>query len=315
MRKGFTLVETIVVIFVFSILMEGITMAILSLYRTHTYEWQQSLAVEEAKRGVETMVREIREARQGEDGSYPIELAGDKEFIFYSDIDGDGKTERVRYFLGEIDTKTYIQECQSSQRGGSCSVSFSNFLNGNLKKAEVKISVQGDLGASNEYIDIYLDGKNLTTICKSGCTDCPGSWQGTQVFDVTSNASDNLLNFSAQASSAVDPSCPFSFKVKFELTITQEIQGQELKKGVIKATGFPPNYLKENEEIFVLSSYVRNSPPIFEYYDGNGNKIEEYPARLKDTKVMKIFLVVNVDPQRPPTEYQLESFVFLRNLK
>jgi prepilin-type N-terminal cleavage/methylation domain-containing protein len=315
MRKGFTLIETIVVIFVFSILMEGITMAILSLYRTHTYEWQQSLAVEEAKRGVETMVREIREARQGEDGSYPIELAGDKEFIFYSDIDGDGKTERVRYFLGYIDTKTYIQECQSSQRGGSCSVSFSNFLNGNLKKAEVKISVQGDLGASNEYINIYLDGKNLTAICKSGCTDCPGSWQGTQVFDVTSNASDNLLNFSAQASSAVDPSCPFSFKVKFELTITQEIQGQELKKGVIKATGFPPNYLKENEEIFVLSSYVRNSPPIFEYYDGNGNKIEEYPARLKDTKVMKIFLVVNVDPQKPPTEYQLESFVFLRNLK
>ena len=315
MKKGFTLIETIVVIFVFSILMEGITMAILSLYRTHTYEWQQSLAVEEAKRGVETMVREIREARQGEDGSYPIELAGDKEFIFYSDIDGDGKTERVRYFLGEIDTKTYIQECQSSQRGGSCSVSFSNFLNGNLKKAEIKISVQGDLGASNEYIDIYLDGKNLTTICKSGCTDCPGSWQGTQVFDVTSNASDNLLNFSAQASSAVDPSCPFSFKVKFELTITQEIQGQELKKGVIKATGFPPTYPQENEEIFVLSSYVRNSPPIFEYYDGNGNKIEEYPARLKDTKVMKIFLVVNVDPQRPPTEYQLESFVFLRNLK
>ena len=315
MKGGFSLIETIVVIFVFSILMEGITMAVLSLYRTHTYEWEQSLAVEEAKRGVETMVREIREARQGEDGSYPIELAGDKEFVFYSDIDGDGKAERVRYFLGYIETKTYIQECQSLQKGGSCSLSFSNFLSGNLKKAEIKISAQGDLGASNEYIDIYLDGKKITTICKSQCTDCPGSWQGTQVFDVTSDALDNSLNFSAKATSQVDPSCPFSFKVKFELTVTQEIQGQELKKGVIKATGFPPRYPLENEEISVLSSFVRNSPPIFEYYDQNGNKIEEFPARLKDTKVMKIFLVVNVDPQRPPTEYQLESFVFLRNLK
>jgi len=315
MKRGFTLVETIVVIFVFSILMGGITLAVLSLYRTHGYEWEQSLAIEEAKRGVETMVREIREAREGEDGSYPIEFAGDKEFIFYSDIDGDGKTERVRYFLGHIDTKTHIQECQSLQRGGSCFVSFSNFLNGNLKKAEVRVSVQGDLGASNEYIDIYVDGKKIATICNSRCTDCPGIWQGTEVFDVTSDASDNLLNFSAQATSRVDPSCPFSFKAKFELIVTQEVQGQELKKGVIKAIDFPPRYPLDREEIFVLSSFVRNSPPIFEYYDQNGNKIEEYPARLKDTKVMRIFLVVNVDPQKPPTEYQLESFVFLRNLK
>jgi hypothetical protein len=106
-----------------------------------------------------------------------------------------------------------------------------------------------------------------------------------------------------------------SFKARFELTVTQEVQTTQLKKGVIKATGTPPNYPLDQEKVKVITSYVRNNPPIFEYFDENGNKIEDYPARLKDTKVMKVFLVVNVDPNRPPNEYQLESYVQLRNLK
>ena len=47
----------------------------------------------------------------------------------------------------------------------------------------------------------------------------------------------------------------------------------------------------------------------------NGNKITDYPARLKDTKMMKVYLVVNIDPNRPPNEFELESSVQLRNLK
>ncbi len=30
---------------------------------------------------------------------------------------------------------------------------------------------------------------------------------------------------------------------------------------------------------------------------------------------MKVYLVVNVDPNRPPQDFELESFVQLRNLK
>jgi prepilin-type N-terminal cleavage/methylation domain-containing protein len=69
--RAFTLTETIVAIFVFSILMGAVSGMILMLYRTHSYEWQQSIAIEEARRGIETMVKEIREAREGENGAYP----------------------------------------------------------------------------------------------------------------------------------------------------------------------------------------------------------------------------------------------------
>jgi len=327
--QGFTLAETIVAIFVFSTLMAAVSGAILILYRTHSYQWQQSLAIEEARRGIERMVKEIREAREGENGAYPIEYAGDKEFIFYSDVDNDGKTERVRYFLGEIQVETLTQECQSTQKGGSCSVSFQNFVktNGTITSATLKVMARGDLNSPNEYLTITVNGQQLThTICDTGCSQCSLSFEGLKTFDVTDFAKTGSLTITAQASCSnpriesrcVDVICDgntISFKVKFELTIIQEVQTSELKKGLTKAIGSPPVYPPDQEKISVITSYVRNTPPIFEYFDQNGNKIEDYPARLKDTKVMKVFLVVNIDPNRPPTEYQLESFVQLRNLK
>jgi hypothetical protein len=45
------------------------------------------------------MVRELREARYGDDGSYILSDAQDQEIIFYSDIDTDNSTEKVRYYL------------------------------------------------------------------------------------------------------------------------------------------------------------------------------------------------------------------------
>lgn len=316
-RRGFTLIETLVAIFIFALAIGAISGLILTVYRTQNYTWQQSIAIDEARQGIETMVKEIREARSGEDGSYPIEKAEDKEFIFFADIDNDGKAERVRYFLGTVNSGSQTQECQTAVKGGTCSVNFSNFLKGTLQTAQVKVSVDGDFGLSKEYAEISADGIKLGDVCKTGCSDCPGTWQGTTIFDVKNQAIDNSISFLADASSYVDPSCPYSMKVKFEFSFTEELGGlaHEFRKGVIKPMGSPATYPQEQEEITILSFYVRNTPPIFEYFDQNGNKITDYPARLKDTKLMKVYLVINVDPNRPPQDFELASYVQLRNLK
>lgn len=318
--QGFTLIETLVVIAIFSLMMTAIAGSIIILYRTYGYTWEQSIAIDEARRGIETLVKEIRTARIADDGSYPIEKAGDKEFIFYSDIDGDGKVERVRYFLGTVSSGSQIRECQTSVRGGSCSVSFSDFLQGVLTSAQVKVSLDGDFGASSEYADILVDGRPLGQVCQSGCSDCPGVWQDTTVFDVTNQAGDDLISFLADASSRVDSRCPHSMKAKFEFSWTENLSGfnYEFKKGVIKPVigpGGQISYPSDQEQITILTSYVRNTPPIFEYFDKNGNRIEEYPARLVDTKLMRVYLVINVEPNRPPQDFELESYVQLRNLK
>jgi len=317
-RKGLTLIETLVTVAVFTLIIGGLTGLILMIYKTQRYTWDQAMAINEVRKGIETMIDEIREAREGNDGSYMIEKADDKEFIFYSDIDNDGKTERIRYFLGTINSGSQTQECQTSVTGGTCSVLFSNFLQGILTSASVKVSVDGDFSWNNrEYAEIKADTVKIGEVCRTGCSDCPGTWQGTQTFDVASYSADNSVNFLADATSYVNPGCPHAMKAKFEFSFTEELAGfaHQFKKGVIKPTGDPPTYPSDQEEISILTSYVRNVPPIFEYYDANNVKITDYPARLVDTKMMKIFLVVNIDPNRPPSDYELESFVQLRNLK
>lgn len=320
--KGFTLIETLLTIAIFTLAMGIVTGFIVMLYRTQSYGWEQSTAIDEARKGIETMVKELREAKEGDDGSFPIEKAEDKEIIFYSDIDKDAQTERVRYFLGTVSSGSQVQKCVTYTSGGACDRTFSNFLNGNLISAQVKVSVEGDLGMSNEYVEIFADGQHLGDLCRTGCADCAGAWQGTAIFDVLSQASDNSILFRADASSRVDSNCSWEepnhkMKAYFELSWTEEIigAGNEFKKGVIDPTEPPVSYPLDQEKVSVLSSYVRNAPPIFEYFDANGNKIIDYPARLVDTKLMKVFLVININPNRPPHDFELESSVQLRNLK
>jgi hypothetical protein len=186
----------------------------------------------------------------------------------------------------------------------------------------VKVSVEGDFGRNNEYAQIYADGVFLGNICQNDCSDCAGTWEGTQIFDVTDQAQDGSIQFIADASDRVNNICDWqdpnhAMKVKFEFSFTENLAGaeDELKKGVIEPTGSPVSYPSDQEKITILTSYIRNTPPIFEYFDQNGNEIESLPARLADTKLMKILLVVNVDPDRPPQNFELESWVQVRNLK
>jgi len=320
--KCFTLIETLVTIFVFILAMGAVTAFIVFGYKTHGFTKEQAIAIEEAQKGVEKMVKEIREAREGEDGSFPIEKADDKEFIFYSDIDDDGQTERVRYFLGNTQSGQQTQECVSFLNGGSCTINFSEFLEGDLVSAQLEVSVEGDFGWSLEYAEIYVDGEYLGRICQTGCSDCAGAWEGTATFDITSYAQDNSLSILVDASSQVGAFCDWedpnhSMKVKTKLTWTEQLStGQnDLKKGVIDPEGTPAEYPLDQEKITILSSFVRNSPPIFEYFDKDGNKIESLPARLVDTKLMKVFLIIDVNPNQSPPPFELESFVQIRNLK
>ena len=320
-QRGFTLVETMVTIFIMVVITGIVFGSIAFLYRTQSFAWEQSVAVDEARRGVKTMVREIREARTGDDGSYPIEKADDKEFIFYADIDKDGVTERVRYFIGTVGSGVQDQECVVFNDGGFCNILFSNFFNGNLISAQIKVSVEGDFGWNNkEYAEISVDGVYLSNICRNGCADCPGTWQGDIISDITDQASDNYLNILIDADNDVDNICDWidpNHAMKAKVELIWEEENPDLAHQFMKGVTDPVDglYLEENEVVSIISSYVRNAPPIFEYYDAEGEIITEYPARLSDTKLMKLHLIVNVDPDRAPDDLELKSYVQLRNLR
>lgn len=196
-KPAFGLLETIITLAISSLLAVAIGSFIVSSYKTSRFAEEQREAIVSARRGIDTMVQEIRSARAGEDGSYPVQAAEDFSFTFFGDIDGDARVEKVRYWL----------------------------------------------------------------------------------------------------------------------------EGSDLKKGVIKPSGTPVAYPVNTETVRALSPYVHNgAAPIFRYYNGDypGDVINNplpTPTRLVQTKLMHVFLEINVDASRAPNSFVLESLTQLRNLK
>jgi hypothetical protein len=92
-------IEMMVTVGVFVFAMLAITSSVQYFYRTNTYAIEQSSAVAEAQRGVETVVKAMREATHSSAGAYPIITFGPSEFAFYANIDSDAFIERIRYFV------------------------------------------------------------------------------------------------------------------------------------------------------------------------------------------------------------------------
>jgi len=96
---GFTLVESLVVIALFSILAVAIGNSIHSLYRHNAYTFSQAYQVQNARTGVQSLVRDLREMTFADNGAFPLERMETHFIGFYSDIDRDNSVEYVEYEL------------------------------------------------------------------------------------------------------------------------------------------------------------------------------------------------------------------------
>lgn len=98
-HKGFTLIETIVVVAIFSLVMLAIASSIVFFYRTNASALEQAFAIQSAQKGIDVLVRDIREAIYSDEGSYPVVSIATSSFSFYSDIDRDDSVELTRYYI------------------------------------------------------------------------------------------------------------------------------------------------------------------------------------------------------------------------
>ncbi len=94
-----TLIEAMVWIAVLVIVFEALGMTLQYFYRTNRYALEQANAVTSGQRGLEQMVKVIREAAYSSQGAFPIVSIDDDEFVFYADVDSDALIERVHYYL------------------------------------------------------------------------------------------------------------------------------------------------------------------------------------------------------------------------
>jgi len=97
--RGLTLVEMVITISIFSIIMVVLVQSIIFFYRSNTSSLEQSYQVNSARKGSAVLVKNIREATYGDDGSYPLSNIGSTTVVFFSDTENDDSVEKITYSL------------------------------------------------------------------------------------------------------------------------------------------------------------------------------------------------------------------------
>lgn len=98
-NRGFTLIETLVVVAITAVVMVALGGLIQYFYKTNAYVLEQAQATESARRSIESAMADLREASYGADGSYPLMAAATSSVTFYANVDSDPAIEKVRYYL------------------------------------------------------------------------------------------------------------------------------------------------------------------------------------------------------------------------
>jgi prepilin-type N-terminal cleavage/methylation domain-containing protein len=143
---GFTLIEMLAAIFIFSLIGSGIVVLIGNFF---TKARQQNLILsdfDQARKLSLTFTSELRNANYGNDGSYPLNQAGDTQVIFYSATGGNTAiVNRIRYYL----TGTTLYKGVITPTGSPLTYNVAN---------EVVTTVQSNLANGATPVFYYYDG-------------------------------------------------------------------------------------------------------------------------------------------------------------
>lgn len=103
--KGLTLVEMLVAIFIMSAGMLGFSLLFSSSWTSNKFILETGITSIRVNRASTEIINNLRKVRQADNGDYPIDSGDDFDIQVYLDIDNDGVTERVHYWLDDVNDR------------------------------------------------------------------------------------------------------------------------------------------------------------------------------------------------------------------
>ncbi len=105
-----------------------------------------------------------------------------------------------------------------------------------------------------------------------------------------------------------------------EEQVTYNLIGTTLYKAVIDPSGNPPIYSPASQSTTTILTSVRNSTtlPVFQYYDANYSGTStplSQPVTTTAVHLIKVNLILDADPNRPPAPVTYSAQGSIRNLK
>ena len=143
-QRGFTLVEVILVIFILTLLVLGVTTLVVAIFQNSRQQTRVLGDIFQSTLLSVNFANELRNASMGSDGSYPLNQAGDSQLIFYSSF-GTSTVQRIRYYLAT----TTLYKGVVSPTGNPPVYNFSS---------EIVRPIQADVASGSKPIFYYYDG-------------------------------------------------------------------------------------------------------------------------------------------------------------
>jgi prepilin-type N-terminal cleavage/methylation domain-containing protein len=109
MKKGFTLIEILVALGIFTGLAVLLSNFQKDIFINNTFVQNSLVAESEARGALKRAIAELRAASPSNNGLYPVAVADKNTLTFFSDIDKDGLRERVRYFVATSTTSSSLR--------------------------------------------------------------------------------------------------------------------------------------------------------------------------------------------------------------
>lgn len=99
LNKGMTLAEIVVVVGILGLIMVAISLFQVGIITNNKYSFDSLTSIQDARIILRTIIKELRSTSPSNNGSYAISIAATNTVSFYSDTDGDGLKEQIRYFI------------------------------------------------------------------------------------------------------------------------------------------------------------------------------------------------------------------------
>ena len=109
-----SLIEMIIAIAIFTMGMAGFSTLFLQSWKQNSYTLEMGQTAIAISQSVNKLSRYIREARQADNGSYPVVSANDNDLVFYCDYDKDGVTERIHIYKSGTDIVLGVRDPSGS---------------------------------------------------------------------------------------------------------------------------------------------------------------------------------------------------------
>lgn len=160
--NGYTLVELLVSIAIFLTIAFIGSDFIITGFKSTRFENEQAEAIKQARDAMKVMVLELKEARHSDGTDVAISTAEQQNIVFYADIDNDGETERVRYFIDGLELKKVVTKpgIASDYSGPGATSTIAQHVN-HQGAAIFSYFDSKDMATSNKY-DIRLININLS---------------------------------------------------------------------------------------------------------------------------------------------------------